>query len=131
MSMRNVIIIAIVALVVVDAQSWDYPKQFLSTFPWLRKGKNANGTIWTTVSLTTVPSTTARKGNVTATAATTEVSTLQDSTTQDVTVTTDESRDNHRVHDFYINKREKPQLSKITSNISQVSSDNCVQLNER
>lgn len=122
MIMRNVVIVAI-ALVVVDAQSWDYPRQFLSTFPWLRQGKNANGTIWTTVALTTIPSTTARKANTTLTIATTEASTLQDSTTQDVTVTTEESRDIHRVHDFYLNKREKPQLSKLTANISQVSPD--------
>lgn len=126
MIMRNFIIVAIFANVLVDAQSWDYPRQFLSTFPWLRQGKNANGTIWTTVALTTTASTTSRKMNSTATAVTTEASTLQDSTTQDVTVTTEESRDNHRVHDFYLNKREKPQLSKITSNISQVSPDHCV-----
>lgn len=129
--MRDVVITIAIALVAVDAQSWDYPKQFLSTFPWLRQGKNANGTIWTTVALTTMPSTTARKANTTVTAATTEASTLQDSTMQDVTVTTEESRDNHRVHEFYLNKREKPQLSKITSNISQVSPDHYIKLNER
>lgn len=116
-------VIALLAVAHVDAKGWDHPKQVLGTLSWLRQGKaagekNPNGTVWTTVALTTIQATTPRK---TATAFTTEASTLQDSTTQDVTVTTEESRDNHRVHDFYLNKREKPQVSKIASNISQVS----------
>lgn len=111
MYMRRVAVVVAIVLVAVNAQ-------------YHRQGRSANGTVWTTVALTTMP-------NSTATATTTDASTLLDSTTQDVTVTTEESRDNHRVHDFYLNKREKPQVSKITSNISQVSPDHGVQLNVR
>lgn len=82
--------------------------------------------IWSTIPVTTLASTRTFKTtiNVTATTATdTEATTmLLDTTTQEVTGTTEEPRDNHRVHDFYLSKREKPQV-KIASNISQVSSN--------
>ncbi|KAK5639242.1 hypothetical protein RI129_011734 [Pyrocoelia pectoralis] len=75
--------------------------------------------IWTTVQLTTLSPTTIKKSNPTTVEATeTETSTLLDTTTQDVTGTTEEPRDNHHAHDFYLSKREKPQV-KIASNISQ------------
>ncbi|KAF5281331.1 hypothetical protein FQR65_LT02962 [Abscondita terminalis] len=83
--------------------------------------KNATTTpIWTTVLLTTMLPTTLRKSVSTTTAGITQtkISTLYDTTTQDVTRTTEEPRDNHHVHDFYLSKREKPQV-KIASNISQ------------
>ncbi|XP_065166311.1 mucin-2 [Atheta coriaria] len=44
--------------------------------------------------------------------------TFYDTTTQEATGTTEEPRDNHRQHDFYLSKREKPQV-KIATNISQ------------
>lgn len=45
---------------------------------------------------------------------------FQDTSTQEEMGTTEEPRDNHRLNDFYLSRREKPQV-KIASNISQVS----------
>lgn len=72
--------------------------------------------------VTTSYTTTAKRQTTTTmvATATTDASTILDSTTQEVTGTTEEPRDNHRVHDFYLSKREKPQV-KIAANISQVS----------
>ncbi|KAK9718879.1 hypothetical protein QE152_g22961 [Popillia japonica] len=43
---------------------------------------------------------------------------FQDTSTQEEMGTTEEPRDNHRLNDFYLSRREKPQV-KIASNISQ------------
>lgn len=79
--------------------------------------------------VTTSYTTTARRQTTTTmgATATTDASTILDSTTQDVTGTTEEPRDNHRVHDFYLSKREKPQV-KIAANISQVSCHDALML---
>lgn len=76
----------------------------------------------------TVPVTTIEKSSNSATTKrqyfteTTETaSTFVDTTTHEVTATSSEHlRENQRTHDFYLSKREKPQI-KIASNISQVS----------
>lgn len=82
----------------------------------------------TTVKTTMVPVTTTKKLNGTVTtrkiistsSSATETSTLVETTTHEVTATTEEPRENQRTHEFYLSKREKPQV-KISSNISQVS----------
>ncbi|RZC31778.1 hypothetical protein BDFB_001312 [Asbolus verrucosus] len=82
----------------------------------------------TTVKTTTLPPTTTKRFFTTLTtkklfltsSASTETSTLMETTTHEVTATTEEPRENHRTHEFYLSKREKPQV-KIASNISQVS----------
>lgn len=84
----------------------------------LRTGSTA--TMTTSSSSEPSSSATTARRTTTGATATTDASTLPDSTTQEVTGTTEEPRDNHRVHDFYLSKREKPQV-KIASNISQVS----------
>ncbi|KAF5303765.1 hypothetical protein FQA39_LY09838 [Lamprigera yunnana] len=90
--------------------------KFLTT---LSAKNNSTTPIWTTVLLTTLSPITIRKPiSITIDTTQTETSTLLDITTQDVTGTTEEPRDNHHVHDFYLSKREKPQV-KIASNISQ------------
>ncbi|CAH0562694.1 unnamed protein product [Brassicogethes aeneus] len=81
---------------------------------------------WTTVPLTTqqqasttTKTTTQQKANITTTSSTTtEAVTVPETTTHESTGTTEEPRDNHRTHDFYLSKREKPQV-KIATNISQ------------
>ncbi|XP_031335869.1 uncharacterized protein LOC116165508 isoform X2 [Photinus pyralis] len=95
-------------------------KRFQKTKPPTTLTQTATATpIWTTVVLTTLSPTTIRKSNPTTTGTTeTEMSTILDTTTQDAIGTTEEPRDNHHVHDFYLSKREKPQV-KIASNISQ------------
>ncbi|CAH1153641.1 unnamed protein product [Phaedon cochleariae] len=71
----------------------------------------------------TTPSSTSRRftgaGTTSSigTTGTTEASTFE-TTNYDVTGTTEEPRDNSRTHDFYLSKREKPQI-KISTNISQ------------
>ncbi|GJQ67051.1 hypothetical protein Trydic_g21951 [Trypoxylus dichotomus] len=47
-----------------------------------------------------------------------EETSFQDASTQDEMGTTEEPRDNHQLNDFYLTRREKPQV-KIASNISQ------------
>lgn len=85
--------------------------------------------IWSTVAITTqttlnIKRTTNNNLNTASTANLfTETSTIYDATTttatsQDVTATTEEPRE--RTHNFYMNKREKPQV-KIATNISQAS----------
>lgn len=77
---------------------------------------------------TTVPVTIIEKSSSSATikqlsfSETTEnTSTFVDTTTSEVIATsTEQLRENQRTHDFYLSKREKPQI-KIASNISQVS----------
>ncbi|EFA11430.1 uncharacterized protein dsx-c73A [Tribolium castaneum] len=79
----------------------------------------------TTAKTTMVPVTTTKlNGTVTTrriistSSAATETSTIVETTTHEVTATTEEPRENQRTHDFYLSKREKPQV-KIASNISQ------------
>lgn len=85
--------------------------------------KRVTSPAWTTVPITTQTATKPQKSaNVTTVTATvTEASTLLDTTTQEVTGTTEEPRDNHRVHDFYLNKREKPEVKTASNNVTQVS----------
>jgi hypothetical protein len=87
--------------------------------------KAVSNTVWTTVPIRTQPTTTGRTTaqTVTTTSMSTETSTFMETTTQEDPGTTEEPRDNHHVPDFYLNKREKPQV-KIASNISQVSNKN-------
>lgn len=77
----------------------------------------------TTLPVTTQSTNTARKttlnDNGEAASTLTEGSTVYETTTHDVTGTTEEPRDNSRTHEFYLSKREKPQI-KITANLSQV-----------
>lgn len=93
----------------------------LTTFSQVMTKTTDQNSGWTTILLTT-KSPTVRKSTTigTTTRIQKEPSTLSDITTQDVTGTTEEPRDNHQAHDFYLSKREKPQV-KIASNISQVS----------
>lgn len=80
--------------------------------------------VLTTLPVTTQSTTTARKttlnDNSEAASTLTEGSTVYETTTHDVTGTTEEPRDNSRTHEFYLSKREKPQI-KIAANLSQVS----------
>ncbi|KAF2898224.1 hypothetical protein ILUMI_07952 [Ignelater luminosus] len=98
--------------------------------PETTKNTDANS-MWTTVTLSTQSPTTKRIQSVhTTTTSTpaeirTQTSTILDVTTQEITETTEEPRDNHRVHDFFLSKHGKPHV-KVTSNISQVSFPLCV-----
>ncbi|XP_018328635.1 cell wall protein DAN4 [Agrilus planipennis] len=75
--------------------------------------RKSSGT-WTTASTAQVKNTT----QAVVTSSTDFSTLLVESTTPDSQGTTIESRDNHRVHHFYMSKHEKPQV-KIVSNISQ------------
>ncbi|KAJ3640155.1 hypothetical protein Zmor_003471 [Zophobas morio] len=98
-----------------------------TTLPAKRPTKAKGTTVEVTTAKTTmVPLTTTRKINGTLTTKrifstssfATETSTFMETTTHEVTVTTEEPRENQRTHEFYLSKREKPQV-KIASNISQ------------
>lgn len=71
------------------------------------------------VSTTPVPITTEKSTNVYTTSTLNDGTTFDDTTILDL-VTTEESRDISRTHEFYLSKRTKPQI-KVASNISQVS----------
>ncbi|KAH0819268.1 hypothetical protein GEV33_003519 [Tenebrio molitor] len=81
----------------------------------------------TTVKTTMVPISTTKRLNattrriVTTSSAATEATPFDETTTHEPTATTEEPRENQRTHEFYLSKREKPQI-KIASNISQTYS---------
>lgn len=118
--MRAIVLIVAVFAVHVDCQFWKYPQDLLGGFSWLRQSKTVQETPTSTEASNATEARTWGTSKQTTTAGT-DATTLVDSTTQEVTGTTEEPRDNHRVHDFYLSKREKPQV-KIASNISQVRS---------
>ncbi|XP_050519448.1 uncharacterized protein LOC114339964 [Diabrotica virgifera virgifera] len=143
--MRAILFMSLLCAVRVESQFWSSPN-FLQS--WFRQAKNElkreittnrPDTIITTwkITETTIPyvktetttkipstiifssETTPRKLSlVTSTITSTDGSTIYDTTNSDVTGTTEEPRDNSRNHDFYLSKRERPQI-KISTNISQ------------
>ncbi|CAG9855136.1 unnamed protein product [Phyllotreta striolata] len=135
--MRAFLFIGFLCVVKVESQFWSNPNFFQS---WFRQAKNdlkreTTTKIPTTIRLqettlksetvtkfpSTVPvsvETTPRKLlTVTSIVTSTDGSTIYD-TTSDITGTTEEPRDNSRTHDFYLSKRERPQI-KVSTNISQ------------
>uniref|UniRef100_A0A6P7GRM3 T-cell immunoglobulin and mucin domain-containing protein 4-like n=1 Tax=Diabrotica virgifera virgifera TaxID=50390 RepID=A0A6P7GRM3_DIAVI len=144
--MRAILFMSLLCAVRVESQFWSSPN-FLQS--WFRQAKNElkreittnrPDTIITTwkITETTIPyvktetttkipstiifssETTPRKLSlVTSTITSTDGSTIYDTTNSDVTGTTEEPRDNSRNHDFYLSKRERPQI-KISTNISQM-----------
>lgn len=132
--MRSFLILfALVFVAQVNSQFWKYPQEFFNSFSWLRQGKtsteNRSSIATTTLPVTIQVNSTKLEEYTESTTSTgtsseeeSSSTSLPDTTTQEVTGTTEEPRDNHRVHDFYLSKREKPEV-KIASNISQVSTN--------
>lgn len=148
--MRALLLIGLLCAVRVESQFWNNPNFFQNwfrqpkndlkreittksptTITTTRKLQETTRTLQETTTkfetVTKIPptisysaETTPRKlTTITSTVTSTDGSTIYD-TTSDVTGTTEEPRDNSRTHDFYLSKRERPQI-KISTNISQVS----------
>lgn len=132
--MRVITLISFVSTLActVDGQFWKYPQSFMGQL-WTRKGRTSNADVTTTLAITTLQkesesterfedgsserSTSLRVENGTETVTASDG--IFETSTQEM-LTTEEPRDNHRLSEFYLTKREKPQI-KIASNISQVS----------
>lgn len=146
--MRALLLIGLLCAVRVESQFWNNPNFFQNwfrqpkndlkreittksptTITTTRKLQETTRTLQETTTkfetVTKIPptisysaETTPRKlTTITSTVTSTDGSTIYD-TTSDVTGTTEEPRDNSRTHDFYLSKRERPQI-KISTNISQ------------
>ncbi|XP_057655543.1 uncharacterized protein LOC130893439 [Diorhabda carinulata] len=143
--MRALLIVYLLCVVRAEPQLWDSPNLLHSWFRQARSDLKRDLTtkppssITTTKKIqeTTIPllksetvtklpstlpfytETTPKKINlITSTISSTDGSTIYDTTVNDFTETTEEPRDNSRNHDFYLSKRERPQI-KISTNISQ------------
>lgn len=147
--MRVILIVfSLVSVACVEGQFWKYPQGFIESLAWSRKGRTNIQTSRDEIPTTQrnnetterIDDITERTTNLTTpsfTSLTTPIWSRVDNSTETVTPpefdeetfqdtstpemgTTEEPRDNHRLNDFYLTRREKPQV-KIASNISQVS----------